>query len=149
MTVIGLKQDSHNDVEPQAQIPRRRHFSALIASGNASTLSKIKRTGRRMVRQRAPIIRRAKTCAKYLGDDINMQQNQAAMMISSQTAEMMISSQKTQAPIGPVIMTFGAMRACVTSASSAWPSHCAHCGSLSLENPSSFARSFPSNEPSK
>ena len=102
-----------------------------------------------MVRQRAPIIRRAKTCAKYLGDDINMQQNQAAMMISSQTAEMMISSQKTQAPIGFVIMTFGAMRACVTSASSAWPSHCAHCGSLSLENPSSFARSFPSNEPSK
>ena len=54
---------------------------------------KIKRTGRRMVRQRAPIIRRAKTCAKYLGDDINMQQNQAAMMISSQNAAMMISSQ--------------------------------------------------------
>ena len=49
-----------------------------------------------MVRQRAPIIRRAKTCAKYLGDDINMQQNQAAMMISSQNAAMMISSQKIQ-----------------------------------------------------
>ena len=49
-----------------------------------------------MVRQRAPIIRRAKTCAKYLGDDINMQQNQAAMMISSKNAAMMISSQKIQ-----------------------------------------------------
>ena len=99
MTVIGLKQDSHNDVEPQAQIPRRRHFSALIASGNASTLSKIKRTGRRMVRQRAPIIRRAKTSAKYLGDDINMQQNQAAMMISSQTV-LAIPSQGTAQEIG-------------------------------------------------
>ena len=43
-----------------------------------------------MVRLRAPIIRRAKTCAKYLGDDINMQQNQAAMMISNENAAMMM-----------------------------------------------------------
>ena len=43
-----------------------------------------------MVRLRAPIIRRAKTCAKYLGDDINMQQNQAAMIISNDNAAMMM-----------------------------------------------------------
>ena len=50
-------------------------------------------------RDRSGSIRTATTTLspklKYLGDDINiLQQNQAAMMISSQNAAMMISSQK-------------------------------------------------------